>query len=62
MISDGKYSFQKFTQFSQVNNVLDILASNIDGFLTRDIVLLLFTWKKVFCTKVMFFTLENLVR
>jgi hypothetical protein len=62
MISDGKYSFHKLTQFSQINNVLDVLASNIDGFLTRDIVLLLFTGKKMFCTNVMFLTLENPVR
>jgi hypothetical protein len=30
-----KYSFQKQTQFSQGNNVLDATASNIDGFLWR---------------------------
>jgi hypothetical protein len=28
-----KYSFQKLTQFSQENNVLDATVSNIDGFL-----------------------------
>jgi hypothetical protein len=29
-----KYSFQKLTQFSQGNNVLDALGSNTDGFLS----------------------------
>jgi hypothetical protein len=33
----SKYSFQKLTQFSQGNNVLDAPASNIDSFLCRDI-------------------------
>jgi hypothetical protein len=28
--------FQKLTQFSQRNNVLDAAATNIDGFLWRD--------------------------
>jgi hypothetical protein len=32
-----KYSFQKLTQFSKGNNVPDAAASNIDGFLWRDI-------------------------
>jgi hypothetical protein len=32
-ISCWKYSFQKLTQFSQENNVLDAPASNNDGFL-----------------------------
>jgi hypothetical protein len=31
-----KYSFQKLTQFSQGNTVLDAAASNIDVFLERD--------------------------
>jgi hypothetical protein len=31
-----KYSFQKLTQFSQGNNVLDAAASNIDVILWRD--------------------------
>jgi len=32
----SKYSFQKLTQFSLVNNVLDALDSATDGFLLRD--------------------------
>jgi hypothetical protein len=36
MIS-SKYSFQKLTQLSQGNNVLDAHASNTDGFILRDI-------------------------
>jgi hypothetical protein len=31
-----EYSFQKLTQLSQGNNVQDVAASNIDGFLWRD--------------------------
>jgi hypothetical protein len=31
-----KYSFQKLTQFSEGNNVLDAPASNTDGFPSRD--------------------------
>jgi hypothetical protein len=31
-----KYSFEKLTQFSQGNNVLDAAASHIHGFLWRD--------------------------
>jgi hypothetical protein len=31
-----KYTFQQLTQFSQGNNVLDAVASNIDGFPLRD--------------------------
>jgi hypothetical protein len=31
-----KFSFQKQTQFSQGNNVLDVAASNTDGFPLRD--------------------------
>jgi hypothetical protein len=38
-----QYSFHKLTQFSQGNIVLDPPASNTDSFLTREIVLLLFT-------------------
>jgi hypothetical protein len=39
--------------------VLDLPSSNIDGFLTRDTVLLPFTGMELFCTNVMFLTLEN---
>jgi hypothetical protein len=40
-IHDGRqYSFQKLTQFSLGNNVLDAPISNIDGFLSRDTVFL----------------------
>jgi hypothetical protein len=31
------YSFQSITQFSQGDNVQDATASNMDGFLLRDI-------------------------
>jgi hypothetical protein len=31
-----KYSFQKVTQLSQGNNILDVPASNTGGFLSRD--------------------------
>jgi hypothetical protein len=37
------YSFQTVPLFSQGNNVLDLPSSNIDGFVTRDTVLLPFT-------------------
>jgi hypothetical protein len=36
--------------------MLDSPASNIDGFLTRETVLLLFTGMELFCTKVMLLT------
>jgi hypothetical protein len=39
--------------------VLDYPASNIDGFLPTDTVLLPFTLMELFCTDVMFLTLEN---
>jgi hypothetical protein len=47
-----KYSFQKLTQFSQRNNVLNAPASNTDGFLSRDICvssnsLDRYTWNKM---------------
>jgi hypothetical protein len=35
-IISRKHSFQKLTQFSRGNNVLDTPASNMDGFLSRD--------------------------
>jgi hypothetical protein len=35
-LSCRKYSFQKLTQFSEGNNVLDAPASNTNGFLLRD--------------------------
>jgi hypothetical protein len=35
ILSCRKYSFQKLTQFSQGNNVLENPASNTDGFLSR---------------------------
>jgi hypothetical protein len=37
--------------------VLDLPASNTDGFLTRDIVLLPFTSMELFCTNKIFLTL-----
>jgi hypothetical protein len=53
------YSSHKLTQFSQVNNVLDPPAYNIDGFLTKDTVFFPFPLMELFCTKVMFLILEN---
>jgi positive regulator of sigma E activity len=32
----GKYSFQKLTQFSHGNNMLEALPFNTDGFLSSD--------------------------
>jgi hypothetical protein len=57
-----KYSFQKLTQFSQGNNVLDAPPSNIDGFVSRVYVLLHFTWIGIFWTKWVFLPIENPVR
>jgi hypothetical protein len=44
-----------------VSNVLDHKASNIDGFITSDTVLLPFTRMELFCTNVMFqqFTMQR---
>jgi hypothetical protein len=38
MLSNRKYSFNKLTHFSKLNNVLDPTASNVEDFLTRDTV------------------------
>jgi hypothetical protein len=35
-LTGGKYSFQKLTQFSQGNSVLDAEPFNIDGFLSMN--------------------------
>jgi hypothetical protein len=51
--------FQKLTQFPQGNFVLQPPASHIDGFLTREIILVPFTWMEQFCTKLMFLTHEK---
>jgi hypothetical protein len=59
MLSDHMYSSHKLTQFSQVNNVLDLHAYNIDDFLTKDTVFLPFPLLELFFTKVMFLILEN---
>jgi hypothetical protein len=59
MLSDCKYSIHKITQFSQGNNVLHPPVSNIDSFLPTDTELLPFTLMELFCTKVLFLTLEN---
>jgi hypothetical protein len=59
MLSHCRYSFHKLTQFSQGNKVLDPTASNIDGFLPRDTLLLTFTGKELFSTQLMFLTFEN---
>jgi hypothetical protein len=58
-LRERQSSFQKKTQFSQGNNVLDLPTSNIDGFLTRDTIFLPFYSMEIFCTMVMFLTLEN---
>jgi hypothetical protein len=36
MLISRQYYFQRLTQFSQGNNVLDAPLSNVDGFLLRD--------------------------
>jgi hypothetical protein len=51
--------FYTINLLSQGNNVLDSPVFNIDGFLPRDTVLLLFTWMEIVFIKVMFLTLEN---
>jgi hypothetical protein len=58
-LTGRQYSFQKETQFSKGNNVLHLLASNINSFLARYTVILPFTCIGLLCTKVMFLTLEN---
>jgi hypothetical protein len=42
-LTGRQYSFQKETQFSKGNNVLNPPAANINGFLTRYTLLLPFT-------------------
>jgi hypothetical protein len=44
-------SFQKLTQFSQRNNVLDAPASNPDGFLSTDTYVLSLSWIGILETK-----------
>jgi hypothetical protein len=48
--------------FSQGNNVLDPPASNFDGLIPRNIVFRPFTSMALYCTKLMFLTIENLER
>jgi hypothetical protein len=45
--------------FSQLNNVLDPTAFNVDDFLTRDTVLLPFSLMGLFDTKKMLLTVES---
>jgi hypothetical protein len=52
-----QYSIKQLTQFTVLGKVLDRLASNINDSLTRDTVLLPFTWYCLFCTKMAFLTL-----
>jgi hypothetical protein len=59
MLSKSKYSLKKLTYFSQLNNVLDPTAFNVDDFLTRDTVLLPFSLMGLFDTKEMLLTVEN---
>jgi hypothetical protein len=57
-----QYSFQKVTEFSKGNMVLNLLDLNIYIFLTREIVIPPFTWIKLFHSMVMFLTVENTER
>jgi hypothetical protein len=54
-----KYSFQKLTQWSQGNNVLDATDSNIDVFFGELYVFLQLSWIVLFGTKWASFHLEN---
>jgi hypothetical protein len=51
LLSCRKYSCQKLTQFSQGNNVLDVPASNADGFLSRGTCVSSTLWIGLFGTK-----------
>jgi hypothetical protein len=51
-------SFNQLTQFIMLYKLLDPFAASVNDFLTRATVLLPFTWKGWFWTKVMFLTLK----
>jgi hypothetical protein len=55
-----KYSFEKFPQFSQGNNVLDAEASNIDDFLWRDSCVSSIQLIGLFGTKQPIYTLKHI--
>jgi hypothetical protein len=54
-----QYSFERETQFSKANNVLNPPVSYVSGVLRRYTVILPFTCIELLCRKVMFLTLEN---
>jgi hypothetical protein len=54
-----QYSFEKQTQFSQGNNVLEAPASILHGFLLRDTYVHSSQLKGIFGTKWAFLTFEN---
>jgi hypothetical protein len=56
-LRDRKHSFEILSQFSLLLKVLNSDACNINGSLTGGTLLLPFTWKGLFCTQIMFFTL-----
>jgi hypothetical protein len=55
-----QYSFQKFTLFSQENQLLEAPPSNFDGFLLRDLYFLQLSSIRLFGKKCAFLHLENL--
>jgi hypothetical protein len=57
-----QYSFKEQTEFTILTKLLDPLFSNIKDSLTKTAVFLPFTWKWLFCTKVMFLTHGNTER
>jgi hypothetical protein len=57
---DRQYSFPHLTQFTQRNKVLDALASNLDGFLSRDTCVSSTQLNRAIWNKLMFLPLENL--
>jgi hypothetical protein len=57
-----QYSFKELTEFTILNKFLDPLPSNIGNCVTRATVLLPFTCRGPFWTKLMFVTYENTER
>jgi hypothetical protein len=60
MVRGRQYTFQKLTQFTMLNKMLDPLYSNIDDSLTRGTVLLPFTRMGWFCKKLMILPVKTL--
>jgi hypothetical protein len=54
-----QYSLQKLTQFSLANNMLDGLACNLEGFLSRDTCVSSTHLNSLFGANSMFLPLEN---